>query len=61
MNILVTNFDNSHEDVMIFTEKEHITPEWVEDNLKIKGLEYTDICEVKDEELQYYIYEPCHI
>ena len=61
MNILVTNFDNSYEDVMIFTEKEHITPEWVKEELERKGLEFTDICEVKDHELENYIYEPCHL
>ena len=61
MNILVTNFENSNEDVMIFTEKEHITPTWVEKNLKQQGKQYEEIYEVKDNELQYYIYDACWV
>jgi len=58
MNILVTNFDNS-EDVMIFTDK--LTPEEVEQKLKAKNKSFTEVYAVLDDDLQYYIYDPCWI
>ena len=56
-NIMVTDFNG--EDVMIFTDK--LTPEQVEDKLTSQGQSFGEIYEVKDEEVQYYIYEPCWI
>ena len=61
MNILVTNFDNSYEDVMIFTEKEHITPEWVSNKLTKQNKPFTEVYEVQDNELSSYLYEPCYM
>ena len=61
MNILVTNFSDSGEDVMIFTEKENITPSSIIETLKSKGETFDEVYEVKDDELQYYCYEPCYI
>lgn len=55
-NILVTNFDNDGNDVMIFTET--FTVEKVEAKLKEKGKTYDEIYEVPTKDLQYYIYEP---
>jgi len=59
MNILVTDFENSGEDVMIFTDK--FTPEQVEQTLKDKNKSFNEIYPVSDSELQYYIYDPCWI
>lgn len=60
MNILVTEFQGQGEgDVMIFTD--YLTVEEVTQNLTEKGCEFTEIYEVKDEDLQYYLYEPCYI
>jgi len=44
---------------MIFTD--YLTVEEVTQNLTEKGCEFTEIYEVKDEDLQYYIYEPCYM
>ena len=59
MNILVTDFENSGEDVMIFTDK--FTPGQVEQKLKDKNKSFNEIYPVPDSELQYYIYDPCWI
>jgi hypothetical protein len=59
MNILVVNYDNSGDDVMIFTET--MTVEQVESRLKEKGEVFEEVYEVRDDEVQYYSYEPLWI
>ncbi len=56
--ILVTNFDDTGEDVMIFTSS--LTPEKVEETLLNKGKKFTEVYEVKESEIQYYCFEPCY-
>lgn len=58
-NILVTDFENSGEDVMIFSNKE--TEETVKAKLDGKNKTYDEIYEVKDIDVQYYIYDPCYL
>lgn len=58
-NILVTGFDGSDEDVMIFTET--LTVEGVESKLKLSGHTFNEIYEVPKSDLGFYIYEPCWI
>jgi len=57
MNILVTNFDESGEDVMIFSNK--WTPEKVRAELTAKKKTFEEIYEVPDSEVRYYVYDPC--
>lgn len=57
-NIFVSEFEGG-EDVMIFTNT--LTVEEVERRLKAKGKTYGEIYEVPDQDVQYYIYEPCWI
>ena len=59
MNILVTNFDNTGEDVMIFTST--FTPMEVARRLTAKKKSFEECYTVPDGEVQYYIYEPCWI
>ena len=59
MNILVTNFDNTGEDVMIFTST--FTPMEVAQRLTTKKKSFEECYQVPDGEVQYYIYEPCWI
>ena len=59
MNILVTNFDNSGDDVMVFTNM--FTPNEIEKKLIEKNKSFEDIYEVSSSDLQYYIFEPCWI
>jgi len=59
MNILVTDFDNSGEDVMIFTDR--LTVDQVEQTLKKKGKSFCECYEVPTNDLQYYLYDPCWI
>ena len=61
MNILVTNFQDSGEDVMIFTEKPNMTPEFVEQTLKSKGETFDEVYEVKDDDVQYYLFDACYM
>lgn len=60
MNILVTNYENSGDDVMIFVddEKFELSATTVELALKEAGQAFTDVYEVKDAEIQYYLFEP---
>lgn len=58
-NILVTNAFDSGDDVMIFTEK--FTTEQVEQQLREKNVHFDDVVEVRNNELEYYIYEPCWV
>jgi hypothetical protein len=43
------------ENVMNFTR---LSPEILEAALKARGFEFEDICEVPEEDMQYYLYEP---
>ena len=56
MNIAVSLKDEDL--VMIFTENEALTPEVVEAAMRWKNLDVVDVYEVRDDELQYYCYEP---
>ena len=58
-NILVTDFQDSGENVMIFTE--YWTSEEVESKLKQQDVPYNEVYEVPTDDLGYYIYEPCHL
>ena len=55
-NILVSNYQNLGENVMVFTEK--LTTFHLSSFLKIKQHTYDDIVEVSNSEVQYYTYEP---
>ena len=55
MNVLVTNFDGTDENVMIFTE---LHPKQFERFFTIVGKSFGEICEVPDVDCQYYIYDP---
>lgn len=48
----------SGEGVMIFTENEKITPEVVFAGLKQINYDVVETYEVRDDELQYYCYDP---
>ena len=54
-NILITDYDGG-ENQVLFTET--FTVEEVTKRLDKKGIDYTEIYEVPDNELQYYLYEP---
>ncbi|WP_268225345.1 hypothetical protein [Sinomicrobium oceani] len=55
-NILVTNFDNSGENIMLFTNKQ--TVERMQNKLDEQKVHYDDIIEVPEGERQYYLFEP---
>ena len=59
MNILVTNFENTGEDVMIFTQS--FTPAEVAKRLHKTSTSFEEVYEVEDKEIQFYIFEPCWI
>ena len=59
MNILVTNFMDTGEDVMIFTQS--FTPAEVARKLHQKSTSFEEVFEVEGSEIQYYIFEPCWI
>ena len=61
MNILVTNFEDSNEDVMIFTDNPKYNAIEVEKTLKDKGKTFEEVYEVEDKDLQYYLYDPCYL
>ena len=61
MNILVTNFEDSGEDVMIFTENPEYSVDKVETTLKEKGKTFEEVYEVGDKDVRYYCYDPCYI
>lgn len=44
--------------IMVFTENENLTPEILEAGLKEAGYDVVETYEVRDDELQYYCYEP---
>jgi len=55
MAILITDF-NGEDNVMVFTES--VTAKEVEKALRHKGQKFSDVVEVKDEEVGFYCYEP---
>ena len=57
MNLLVTNFNNTGEDVMVFTE-EPMSSVTLGMALAYKDQTFCEIYPVKDEEVQFYIYDP---
>lgn len=64
MNILVTNFNNIQEDVMIMFDSQqypNITIDTIIDKLKKANSTFDDIFEVEPKELQYYVYDPCYL
>ena len=44
--------------IMVFTENENLTPEILEAGMKESGYDVVETYEVRDDELQYYCYEP---
>lgn len=60
MDILVTNYDNSNDNVMIFVddEKFSLSATTIELALKEAGKSFTDIYEVPDADIRYYLFEP---
>jgi len=58
-NILVVDFEESGDNVMIFTET--LTVEKVKEKLRANGSWFQEIYEVPKSDLQYYNYEPCWI
>lgn len=59
MNILVTDYQGTGDDVMVFTKK--VTAEMIKEALDVRGHTYNEIYEVPDKELGYYIYDPLHL
>lgn len=56
-NLFFSNVNGSGDDVMIFT---NLSLAVIEAAYKASGkITYDDACEVKDEDVGYYIYEPC--
>ena len=60
-NILVTDFGDDCENVMIFTDNPKYTVETVEEMLSKKGATFNEIYEVPEKDLGYYLYEPLHL
>lgn len=56
-SILVTNFQDSGEDVMVFTEQ--VTAAQLKARLDEVKAHYDDCCDIPENEQQFYIYEPC--
>lgn len=57
INILITNFNNSGEDVLMMTEKP-LAAITVAYALAQKGQTFDEVCPIKDEERQYYCFDP---
>lgn len=61
MNILVTNYDNSGEDVMIIIDPDSglaLSVTTVIAALTQVGKAFTDVYEVPDKDLRYYLFDP---
>lgn len=56
MNILVTNFSFTNEDVCVINTT--LTPAELETALKRKVKHFDEVYAIPDDELQYYIYDP---
>jgi hypothetical protein len=57
--ILVTNFDNSGENVAMIGTNHNLN--LYKAVLETKGLFFDDICEVEPDQLQYYVYDPIYV
>ncbi|MEQ8423211.1 MAG: hypothetical protein RIB01_15350 [Balneola sp.] len=55
-NIIVTDYNQSGENVIIFCDQ--LSQELIKKFLEIKNIPFTDVAEVKPDDLQYYLYEP---
>ena len=55
-NILMTNVNGSGDDVMLFTTLDAETLRAAYSNTNVT---YEELYEVAEEDLQYYLYEPC--
>ena len=60
MNLLVTDFDQKG-NVMLFDESGVLTEDNLTAHLKAKQSTFTEVVNVQDKDLQFYLYEPCHI
>jgi len=58
-NILVSNFDSTDENVMVFTD--NFTAESLAEKLKGAGHPGADVVEVRDDEIEFYLFEPLWI
>jgi len=56
-SIMVSGYSDTGEDVMIFTT---LTDKQIEQALIKKGQTFIEVYEVPQQDLQYYIYEPCY-
>ena len=56
MNILVTDYDYSGENVMILGTG--LIPQEVEMGLKARNQTFEEVYEVEDKEVKYYCYDP---
>jgi hypothetical protein len=57
MNILVTNFDRSGENVMLLGAT-LINADDMEAYFKLRALDFDDVTEVPEHNMQYYLYDP---
>lgn len=57
VNIMLSNVNNSGDSACLFIEEE-ISADVVRRGFLSLGLSLGDVFELRDEELQYYIYEP---
>lgn len=55
-NIIVTDYNETGENIIIFCDE--LTPELLTKFFEIKKVPFTDVSEVRQDELQYYLYEP---
>lgn len=56
MNILVTNYERTNENIMVFSQ--NVSVKQLTDFLNKIEKSFTDITEVQNHELQYHIYDP---
>jgi hypothetical protein len=57
--ILVTDFDNSGEDVLIFAKR--ITAEQIESILKAKKQAFNECYSIRKDEISFYCNDPCFL
>lgn len=57
-NIMLSNVNGTGDLLCLFIEEE-ISADVVGRGFRALGISYTDAFAVRDEELQYYLYEPC--
>lgn len=57
-NTLISNYQGKGEDIMVFSSPD-ITHEMIRCALVAKGIQFEDLTEVPDKDLQYHLYEPC--